>query len=737
MMETEPLDAEYVTRQLKDWEDHAADWRDDARKAYALVAGQQWDDADKTAMAEAGRPVVSLNLITAFIRGICGLEVGNRQEVRYLPRELGDVKPNEALNAAAQWARDQCAAADEESEAFRDMVICGLGAIETRIDYAEDPKGKILVERLDPLQVAWDISAKKRGLSDARWIATWKRLPLSEINRLWPQAELIGADEGDGSDEYDAQGEPHDREAARYYRGGTGGKDPSKGIKVTQYQYYEDVQFVRIVGPTGQSMDVPADKWAAIKDKAQASGVQAQLVRKRVYKQAFIAKGQVLEDGPLPVDRFTLTLLTGFRDRNSGHWYGFVRDLAEPQRYVNKMYSLGLDILASQAKGGLLAEKSAFENPRQAEDDWANPRRIIWMREGGTSKVVPREAGTLPAALQQIFEQTIDLFPRISGVSVEFLGTTDRAQAGVLEHLRKQSTITTLAELFSALSLYRKQQGRVLAEFIVKFLADGRLIRIVGQAGEQYVPLLLQPGALEFDVVVDEAPQSADVKMRTFAVLESMLPLALQGGIPIPPSVVDYMPIPEALASEWKKQLAEPRVPPEVQMQIQEGMAVIQKQQQEIQRLKSDQQLKLQELQAEHAAKMAELQQRKTTSEAEIALKREVASVDAQIEAEKAAAQIILQREKALADWQLKAAEVRAANLDPDVITGNIDELKGTAAKLREEIEQMRNLANSGLQTLAGQLQVAMQPKRTRRNVKVARDKGGRIISALIEEDAD
>ena len=732
-MDESVIDAAFVGAQVKDWESVYGDWKTEAIEAYDFVAGEQWAEEDLDAMRAARRPAVSLNLVASMVRGVCGLEVGNRQEVRYLPRELGDVQANEVLDAAAQWVRDECNAADEESEAFRDLVVCGIGACEIRVCYAEDPAGKVLIERLDPLQCAWDPTARKRGLADARWVATWKRLPYSEVLRLWPEAELLSDGDASDYDEAEPHGEPVDREAARRYEGQGGGRDASRGIKVTQYQYWRDVTFWRVVGPQGQAMEVPEDRFAQIQPRLLELGLQAMPQRKREYRQAFVAKGQVLEDKALPVEAFSLCFLTGFRDRNEGVWYGFVRDVREPQRYVNKMYSLGLDILANDAKGGLLAEKTAFENARKAEEDWANPRKIIWMREGGINKVQPRQSVGTPAAIERIFQSTVELLPRVSGISMEFLGTTDRTQAGILEHQRKQSTITTLAELFASLTLFRKQSGKVLAEFIVRFLADGRLVRLVGKEKERYVPLLLAPGALEFDVVVDEMPTASDVKMRTFAVLQELLPMAVQAGIPVPPSAVDYMPLPSSLASEWKQMLAQPRIPPEVQMQIEQGKALITQQQTEIQRLKADQSAKMASLQADWQNSMAELQMEKENTERELELKREVANIDAQIQAEKAASDIILQREKFLADYQLKMAEA--------AVKQDMEALKLQQEQIRAETDSMRSRAESEIAAMVKKLDnvIAMpgarERKKRKRSIAVQRDKAGRVIGALIESD--
>lgn len=652
--------ASVVKQKVKEFESFIGDWQEEAKECFDVVAGRQWSDEDKAALEAQERVPVVFNRIAAFIRGICGMEVSNRQAVKYLPREIDDVQANEILNAASDWARDGCNAADEDSDAFRDVVICGLGCTETRLDYEEDPEGKVFVERRDPLRVGYDPSSVKKNVQDATWVYSFADYTRAAFETKWP----------DKVDEVFANTFPDDKASSvdddrleAFYKGNDDTQaTPKNGVRVIQFQYFKTVPFYKIQDMNGQIQEVPAERFKTMKEFVEARGLQYVKFTKRQYRQCFVAGDVELDDVPLPSDEFTLKFLTGIRDRNKGYFYGMVRDAIDPQKWSNKFFSLAIEILATNAKGGLLAETDAFEDREQAQENWSNPRKIVWAKPGAIrdGKITQRNPSAPPPALDSMMGFAVSSMPQIMGINMEFLGLADRAQAGILESQRKQAAITTLAEFFSSLSLYRKNQGRCMMNIILKYLSDGRMIRIVGQTNAKYVQLIRQPGFEKFDTIVDEAPNSPDVKARTWDVLNQILPQMMKMGMPIPPEVLDYSPIPASLAEKWKAMIAQPKaeMSPEHQQMMQQMQEEMQKLAQENQALKQDQSMKMMELQADREQMMAKLQLQREESTAQLELKRQIAEMDAQIDAAKLQTEQALKQEQAIAEVQLKLQQM-------------------------------------------------------------------------------
>lgn len=204
---------------------HSATWRRDAHEDYGFVAGDQWEESDRQVLRDQLRPVITFNRIGPVIDTIAGIEVANRQEVRFLPREIGDVGVNEMLSSAADWVRDACDAEDEESDAFVDLVVCGMGWTAMRMDYDAEPDGKIMIERVDPLEMYWDPAARKHNLADARRIARVRDVSRADFEAMWPdQADTVreGGAGGEWSllDDYE---DPHIVDPQDGYRGSGAG----------------------------------------------------------------------------------------------------------------------------------------------------------------------------------------------------------------------------------------------------------------------------------------------------------------------------------------------------------------------------------------------------------------------------------------------------------------------------------------------------------------------------------
>lgn len=555
-------DAEFarLRRMVQESRDHFAEWRSEARDDYGFVAGDQYTRDDKAVLAEQNRPLIVFNRVAPVIDAVSGQEVSNRQEVRYIPRTVEDAGINETLTATADYFRDECEAEDEESDAFADMLICGEGCTETSLEFDVDPEGMIVINRVDPLEMYWDPSASKRNHADAKYVARVKEMALRDAKAMFPEAAESDLD-ATWIDASMGDGEPHDREAARWYASGQVHERQKHRVVIVEVQFYDLAPYYQVAMPDGQMQEVSEDEIEAVESEAAAMGVPLEKVRmkKRVYRRAFLGSKLLhLDDSPSQIG-FTYEGMTGRRDRNKRTYYGLVRAMRDPQRWANAWMAQILHIINTNAKGGPIIQQDALVggNVREFEEKWADPAATVVVQD--IQKFLQRQPPALPPGLAQLLEFAVSSIRDVSGVSLEILGLAERDQPGVLEYQRKQAGLTILAGFFDALRRYRKSQGKLMLHYIARYIADGRIVRIVGDAGAKYVRFINDAEAIQYDVIVDQAPTSPNQKEKTFAVLSQMLPMF---GNNIPPDLIpmllEYAPLPQSLIEKVQEMRKKP-----------------------------------------------------------------------------------------------------------------------------------------------------------------------------------
>ena len=682
---------EMVRKWYRDASSASSDWRREAEEAYDLVAGDQWSEDDKAILEKQNRPPITFNRIGPVIDSICGMEVNNRQQARFIPRGSEDLKVNETLSAIADWARDNSNAEDEESDAFRDCAIPGIGWTETRIDYIANPDGRIVVERVDPLEMFWDSSANKRNVTDAAYVMRVRDIPVDDAREMFPDADDADLNAGwamldEGGrlrrgDDADPYNEEDDSEKIR----------KTGMVRIVECQWRGKEAYYRTVDKkSGKIVSIGEKEYGKVK-KDGGKGVKQ---RREVVYRAFLGR-VVLEEGPLNTGgSFTYHAITGKRDRNKNNWYGIVRGMKDPQQYANKWLSQSLHIFNTNAKGGVVVEKDAVSNARDFEDSWAASERVTWVNPGAISagKIDKKPQAEMPSQLDRMMQFAVSSIRDTSGVNLEMLGMADRAQAGVLEAQRKQSAMTVLAPMFDSLRLYRKQQSRLMLHYIQNFLSDERKIRIVGPEGARVVALTKDLTAGEYDVIVDTAPSAPNQREATWAIMSGMLPTLMKLGLPLQvwEQVLEASPLPSAASDKIKAALQEEQQkpkppPPEIQkaqmdMQIrqQESQADMQASQQKTQMEMQTAQQKMQmDMQAEMQKSRIEMQIMREKNDAAIQAAREKAENDMEIARMKAENDMMIKRETANIDAEneTRKKRIEMGDLPPEEPDARIDML--------------------------------------------------------------
>ncbi len=559
----ETLENQALFKKLVGWYqddiDHVEKWRKNAQEDYDFYNGRQWNEQDLAVLHEQNRPVMTFNRIAPLINAVIGAERNNKRQVQFIPRQEGAAFANQILTGAAEWFRDEADGEYEDSDAFQDAIICGMGWTDTRLDYEQDPQGKPVIARLDPMKMVWDASAVKSNLIDAQrlWYIDEKPLAVaqemfpnvhwSDLHADWVKYQSFLHPTSNGmTQSYQAEGGDllEGEEASCYQR--------PKMVTLAECRWFEREVVYKVLEPqSGKFIDYSEQDFQNL--SKTFPHVQATKLTRKIVKRAFLGR-KLLEapDKPLgPPNQLGWECITGTFDKLSRQFYGLVKPTKDPQRWANKYFSQVMHLLNSQSKGGIMAERDAFDDDRQAVESWARADSITWLKSGAVSggRIQPKPVAQFPQGFFQLFNEAKSALEQVTGLSSEFVGTRAVNQPGILEQQRRQSSLNLLASFFDGLRRYRQRQGKIILYLIQNYLSDGRLVRIAGDENAQYVPLTREMvTSLEYDIVVDDAPTSLNEKERTFALIMQLLPLMQNFATPeIMLDLLRYSPLPASL----------------------------------------------------------------------------------------------------------------------------------------------------------------------------------------------
>lgn len=527
-----PDDNEELFRQMQEWLDDArersSDWRSEAKESDEFSAGWQYDAKDINVAERQRRPLVTFDRIGRNVAAVCGLEINNRQKAATFPREEGDVEEAEIGSNILSWIDDETGAPNEDGEAFRHMVVRGVGCTDTNMNYLEygEVNGLSDTVCVSTLLCYWDPNAKRQNLTDRTYDFVVKTMPISEARRLCPGHDDVMLHAGWAGIDDDLSNAGIKIQSRRYEqdRAGERAKERARSrVTLIECQWREVVnRFMVEDRQTGSQRDMSPEVGKLLVETLpeRYAGVERPTY---VYYRAILG-GQILKKIKLDAQKgFTREYMTGYRDETRGMWYGLVRAMKDPQRAANSLYSQSVAMMKSGTKNGWIMEQNAVRDIRDFETNQAKHGGNLIVSDGALSGAKIRELqhSPPPTHTHELLGMSLDQVQASTGIPLEMIATSNGsgpAQTALLEDKRRQTGITLLANFFNAKRMHLQRKSKLILRYVHEFMRDGRLMRVMNEGQAKYVPLWLEDEDITtYDIVVDSNPTSADAREKAWA----------------------------------------------------------------------------------------------------------------------------------------------------------------------------------------------------------------------------
>ncbi len=474
----------YVPEGFKKVEDYLTDMREtyeldlqadehnrlEAMDDKSFAAGNQWDPV--VLEQRKGLPCLVIDTISSFTSQVTGDWRSNRNSVRVLPAEDGDVDVASVRSDLVRAIETKSRAARIYDSAFESTVQCGDGAFRVSVEYARDDvfDQEIYLRPIeDALSVVWDRMSVDPTGRDATHCFVDDSLPKKEFERRWPET-----DPSNMSD--------NEKKSLRI-----NGWYDSDVVRVTEH--WRMVERPRLLGlfEDGSVRVIEGEKLDEYIEK------HGNIIKTRMspclYAQMHLVTGFKILAGPFEykLNRLPIIRMVGQVVNESGKRTrsGLVRKMKDPVRLKNFWRSIAAEQLGYAPKAQWIAPESAVEG-REDTFRKAHISRdpLLVYNDGAESPPERVNPPQIEAALLNESAQNAQDMKDVTGIHDASLGVRSNETSGRAIHARQREGDIANIVYHDNGNASVLEAGDVINQLIPQIYDGTRIVRIIGEDQE-------------------------------------------------------------------------------------------------------------------------------------------------------------------------------------------------------------------------------------------------------------
>lgn len=622
---TEDREKDYydLTRLRRQYMDFASVKEAEAREMVEsrhYFHGDQWTKKELSVLAHRRQPPTTENQIVKKVNGVVGLIERLRQDPKAYPRTPSHDEGAELATATLRFVLDNNNWKSKSSRIAGNAAIDGLAGIEYELVHGDEGDPSVECHIVYGDGFFYDPRSFDEGFTDARFMGVAKWVDVDQAQEMFPDKATDLAAMMETGGEFTTTAD-FDRE--RTWINSTENK-----VRLVDHWY------------------IKGGKWRFCMYAGTVelmSGVSPFIdERGKTFPRYRMFSASVDHDG----------------DR-----YGFNRNLKSPQDQLNHFNSKKSHIANTRR---VISEKGAVDDIEVARREWARPDG--WVEVNPGMKVEPDQTtlndfkGLAELAMEsRAYLENFGPNPSLIGQGLE-------DSSGRAIQLLQQAAIAELGPYLSAFKNWKIRVYRDIWNIIQRYWTAERWVRVTDDQNvarffqinkmdvdEHGRPSLVNAiGALDVDIILDEAPDAVNMQADNMMVLQSLGPQFAQQ---FPDIVLELAPLTQSVKKPMlekirQKQNAPP--PPDPKLMALQAKAQLDQQGQMF-----DQEMQVRQQQMNEQAGIREQQRKDEEARQDMLLKRMETMFDIKIEQMKAANALQIQRDKAEADKDI--AKDRAA----------------------------------------------------------------------------
>lgn len=600
---------------FKRCEDAESTARNQAMDELKFSLGEQWPEEirrDRESDPNGARPCLTVDKLDQYIKQVVNDARQNKPGIKIRPKDDGaDPETAEVLQGLTRQIEDQSCADVAYDTAVEMAARAGFGFVRVVTDYEDDEgfeQGIFIRAVANPFSCFLDPDHVNPDGSDAKYGFAWEDIPRDQFEHDYPDAD------------------PCDFEASTQ---GDGEWMREKTVRVAEYFecVYESKKVYQAEDGSASDDEIPG-------------AVSRDIQRKKVIWRKLTAK-EVLDEREWPgkwipiVPTYGHLIRVGTERRISS----LHKPAMDAARMYNYAASAFVERVALTPKAPYVATASQIEG---YESEWAsantsNASVLPYNADPSAPPPQRQQATDMPAGWMQVMQGMEHDIQSALGMYNASLGAPSNEKSGKAIMARQREADNATFHVIDNLSRCIRHVGRIIVDLIPKIYDTSRVVRILGEDGSEdfaridpqqeeakrtirdlqgkEIESIYNPGVGRYDVTVTTGPAYGTKRQEAAEFLTQIV----QSSPDMMPIIGDLMfksmdmPFAEDISDRLKKMMppqlqeqedgAQPAIPPQVQMAIDQMQQAFKQSQQAAQQLAQE----LEKAQQDSANKAAEL----------------------------------------------------------------------------------------------------------------------------------
>ena len=561
------------------------------------------------------RSQIYFNLIQSNVNMLTGYEREHRKRPKAVPIQNGRNELATQLTKAMYYIDSTSRIGEKYSKVFEMSAVTGLELMQPYLNFEKDPvNGTIDIKHWTFNSFIVDSYFKDPSMSDANYVITQEFISKASAKLEYSEkAEMIST-----MSPYRGK-----RDTFFYFLPENTTGNTSNLIVKTCFWFKKTKKVPTVMNMrTGEIFDYKGpeenvEDFVNMYRNTLGQPVDIVDAETSVWECAVFLNDQLMYLGGNPLKFYQCPFVASFWNYD---WQipipglrarSFVRPLRSPNWLFNRSILMNHDAYESSLNTGIMKVENSLVNEDVSLKGGQGKEVIVkeeaarlYGMQGAFQRLDPV---SLPASSFEMPKMLQSLFPFLSGISPELLGTSDDDIPGILAMARKGAGLITLQKYFDQADLSVKFLWTIILEIIIRWWTPEKFVRIFGEEPvEDFFSLKFQ----QYDVIMEEGVNSATQQNAQFLQMMKVQEMVGATGVHISPELMfKYLPI------EGKDEIARDI------MKQQQHQAEMQKQKMQLEMAVMEQQL--QNLQADTAEKLGLFKERVARAQSNIGLKEE------------------------------------------------------------------------------------------------------------------